>query len=221
MNVAVAEEQLIARADRALFWPRRSTLFVADAHFGKAASFRAAAVPVPVGTTEATLCRLSTSLEQTGASKLVFLGDLYHAKEGRRDEIFTSLARWRHRHKAIEMLLVEGNHDRRSGVLPAEIGIDTVLEPFGDGPFALCHYPQEVDGLYCLEGHIHPAVSLRGKARQSMTLPCFWFGERVAVLPAFGEFTGVARICPSPDDRVLVIADGELHDVSPARVANI
>src|SRR4051794_27220256 len=120
-TVEIAGETLVARADASLFWPAASTLFVADVHFGKAASFRAAAVPVPVGTTAATLHRLSLSLNVTGAQRLVVLGDLWHAKEGRREEIFTSLRSWREQHRKVEMILVEGNHDRRSGALPEDL----------------------------------------------------------------------------------------------------
>ena len=214
MDIEVAGELLEARADATLFWPARSTLFVADTHFGKAASFRSAAVPVPVGTTGAGLARLTDALRDTDAQRLVFLGDLYHAKEGRRDEIFGSMTRWRQSHADVEMLLVEGNHDRRSGSLPSEVGIDTVLEPFAMRPFSLCHYPQAFEGLYCLSGHIHPGVTLRGKARQSLTLPCFWFGENCAVLPAFGELTGTVAVSPESGDRILAIADRQVYDVS-------
>jgi uncharacterized protein len=212
--VVVAGEELIARADASLYWPARSTLFVADVHLGKAASFRAAAVPVPVGTTAATLSRLGSALEQTGASRLVYLGDLWHAKEGRKEEILASLRLWRHSFPHVEMLLVEGNHDRRSGALPPDLGIATVLEPHRDEPFGLCHYPCELSDSYCLAGHIHPSVCLSARGRQSMRLPCFWFGQRTAVLPAFGDFTGMAEIAPAPGDQVFVIAENRLHSVT-------
>jgi hypothetical protein len=48
-------------ADRALFWTRTRTLFVADVHLGKAAAFRAGGVPVPRGSTANDLKRLETS----------------------------------------------------------------------------------------------------------------------------------------------------------------
>ena len=35
----LAGERVVLMADRALYWPRFTTLFVADAHFGKAATF--------------------------------------------------------------------------------------------------------------------------------------------------------------------------------------
>ena len=116
--VTLAGEQLIARADGSLFWPSESALFVADLHFGKAATFRSAAVAVPVGTSASMFRRLIATLNETGARRLYFLGDLWHAKEGRKSEILQSFEDWRRAYKGVEMVLVEGNHDRRSGKLP-------------------------------------------------------------------------------------------------------
>ena len=72
---------------------------------------------------------------------------------------------------------------------------------------------RRLDG-YVLAGHIHPGVRLHGAGKQSVRLPCFWFGARTAVLPAFGEFTGLASVDVQPGDHVWVIADDEIVDVS-------
>lgn len=45
-----------ALPQRVAFWLARRWLVVADAHFGKAAVFRARGVPVPRGTTQAIGC---------------------------------------------------------------------------------------------------------------------------------------------------------------------
>jgi metallophosphoesterase superfamily enzyme len=70
-----------------------------------------------------------------------------------------------------------------------------------------------VRGGYALAGHIHPAVRLTERGGQSLRLPCFWFGARVGVLPAFGAFTGSARVRPRAGDQVFVVADGEVIGV--------
>ncbi|MDX1672145.1 MAG: hypothetical protein R3211_07370 [Balneolaceae bacterium] len=70
---------------------------------------------------------------------------------------------------------------------------------------------------YLLSGHIHPAVKLRGKARQSMKLPCFYFGKQQGVLPAFGHFTGTHVIKPQPDDRVYAIVNQRVVPIKTAR----
>jgi metallophosphoesterase superfamily enzyme len=66
----------------------------------------------------------------------------------------------------------------------------------------------EIEGdWYNLAGNIHPGVLLQGKGKQAVTLPCFYFGERQGILPAFGSFTGLARIQPKKEDRIFVIAE--------------
>ena len=55
----LAGEPVEHQAERALYWPRAKTLFIADAHLGKAAAFRAGGVPLPAGTTADDLSRLA------------------------------------------------------------------------------------------------------------------------------------------------------------------
>lgn len=45
-----------------------------------------------------------------------------------------------------------------------------------------------------------------------MRLPCFHFGSRCGILPAFGSFTGTATPALEPGDRVFVVSDGEVHE---------
>jgi DNA ligase-associated metallophosphoesterase len=56
-----------------------------------------------------------------------------------------------------------------------------------------------------IAGHVHPCFSLHGRS-DSLRLPCFHFAAGVAVLPAFGAFTGMHAIRPAPGDRVWVVA---------------
>lgn len=202
-----AGERLVLMPERAAFWPAASTLLVADAHLGKAAAFRSAGLAVPGGTTAEALGRLTRLLSRTGAGRLLFLGDLFHAREGDTPANRSALRDWRAEHGNVDVVLVRGNHDRRAGDPHPSIGIDCVDPPLLAGPFALRHHPDPTPGAYTLAGHVHPAVRLAGRARQRRRLPCFWFGERVAVLPSFGDFTGAADVSPAPCDRVYVIAE--------------
>jgi metallophosphoesterase superfamily enzyme len=74
---------------------------------------------------------------------------------------------------------------------------------------------EEAQDLYNLSGHLHPGVNMRGKARQSVTLPCFYFGENMGLLPAFGTFTGLARIYPKKNDKVFVIVEEKIIEIQP------
>jgi DNA ligase-associated metallophosphoesterase len=207
LPVDVAGEELTLLAERAVYWKREKTLFVADPHFGKAASFRALGVPVPRGTTTGTLERLDAILGRSGARHLIFLGDFLHAREGRAPETLRVLNEWRHGHSRVEMTLVRGNHDARAGDPPRELDVKCVAAPLDQPPFVLHHHPRPSDAGYVLCGHIHPAVHLTGRGRQHTRLPCFWFGRTIGVLPAFGEFTGVAEADVQSGDRVYVVAD--------------
>jgi len=210
----VAGERLVLCAERAVYWHGRRMLLVADPHFGKAASFRALGVRVPRGTTIGTLSRLDTLIARWAPRRLVFLGDFLHAREGRNAETFAALAAWRTSHTSIAMELVRGNHDRRAGDPPSEVGIECADGPLLEGPFALAHHPRAVATHYVLAGHVHPCVVLVGAARQRERLPCFHFGAEVGVLPSFGEFTGCAEVLPDAGDQLWVVAEGRVVSVT-------
>jgi len=204
----VAGERLVLLPECAAYWERTRTLLVADTHFGKAATFRAAGIPVPRGTTTAALDRLGAALAHTAATRIVFLGDFLHAREGREPETTRVVGEWRSRNAAIEMLLVRGNHDVRAGDPGPAIDVTCVDGPVVDPPFVFTHKPAvSVDG-YVICGHVHPGARLTGPGRERAWLPCFWLRRRMAVLPAFGEFTGLGDIAVEPGDRVWVVAEG-------------
>jgi DNA ligase-associated metallophosphoesterase len=214
LRTEIAGEPLVLLPERAVFQERTGTLIVADVHLGKAAAFRAAAIPLPGGTTSEALARLSSALDRTGARRLLLLGDFFHAKSGRADRTLAAIAEWRQRHIDLGVVLVRGNHDRGAGDPPAEWGFTCCDEPLIEPPFAFRHHPAEEPGSYVLAGHIHPAVSLAGAGRQREKLPCFLFGERVGLLPAFGDFTGGAGVRPRRGDRVYVLTGDEVVSVA-------
>lgn len=219
LDTVLAEVAVTLLAERALLLPEERTLIVADVHIGKDTTFRARGVPVPAGTTAVDLARLDALLHATAATTLVFLGDLFHAREAHRSEPQRALRQWRARHADVDMVLVEGNHDRHAGPPAAEVGIRLVTEPFSLGPLALCHHPQEIAGQHVIAGHLHPCVRLYGVAHDSVRLPCFWLRPRLTIVPAFGEFTGGARIERSAGDRVIAVAEDRLYELPPLPAA--
>ena len=100
----------------------------------------------------------------------------------------------------------------KAGDPPEDWGARCIEAGESLGPFVLNHEPGPSRGGYALSGHIHPAVRLSGQG-ESMRLPCFWFGKRYGVLPAFGAFTGSAEVLPRRGDQVYVIADEEVLKV--------
>ena len=101
LTIDINGHALVLSADRAAFDPRLNTLFIADAHFGKDAVFRARGIPVPVGTTGESLARLDALVAAHRPESIVFLGDLLHARESHADETLDALAAWRARHRAL------------------------------------------------------------------------------------------------------------------------
>ena len=200
----------------AALWLDRRWLVVADAHLGKAATFRARGVPVPQGTTQANLARLTALIEATQPQRLVFLGDLLHAREAHGADAMRQFARWRAQVAHLPMTLVEGNHDRHAGAPPPAMGIDVVTEPWIVQGVALCHHPQRIAHAAAVAGHLHPCVRLHGAANDTVRLPCFWLRAGLLTLPAFGEFTGGAPIARESGDRVLAVADDRLIEIPAA-----
>ena len=226
-------ERLHLLPDRAVWWPAQDALLVADVHIGKAATFRALGQPVPSGTTMANLQRLEALLRRLGASRLFVLGDFLHAPQARTPAVLAALATWRESLPAVQCVVVEGNHDRRAGHLPPSLAIERVPGPLTVGPFILSHGDRHLQprgdalptgahdamGDYRLTGHLHPAFVLRGRGGDRLRLPCFVFGERGAILPAFGEFTGHADVTRKPGDRIFVVGEDRIWPLPalPAR----
>jgi len=223
LPIRLAGEDAVLHPSGALFLPAHHTLLVADAHFGKAVSFRKLGVPVPRGTTSETVARLDAALAETGAQRLVFLGDFLHSARSHAKATLAVLQAWRERNTALPVTLVRGNHDDRAGDPPASLGFEIVDEPLRLGPFALCHHPRPVAGAYVLAGHWHPCISVHGRAFERLRLPCFWLGDdsgalplqAVGVLPAFGSFTGMHPITPRTGDRIFPVAGDVVRALPP------
>jgi len=210
----VAGERLVLLAEKAMYWPARGALFVADFHLGKAASFRRAGIALPQGTTSENVERLGRAIDRTGAREVIFLGDFLHSAEGRAEGTLRRFAAWRESRKDLALTLVRGNHDRKAGDPPEAWSVRCLEAGERLGTFVLNHEPGEAKGGgYALAGHIHPAVRLSGNG-ESLRLPCFWFGARCGVLPAFGAFTGSAVVSPRNGDQVYVIAEEEVLKVA-------
>jgi DNA ligase-associated metallophosphoesterase len=214
MRCTVAGEAFVLLSEKAVFWPARETLFVADFHLGKAASFRKAGIPLPQGTTTENVERLGRAIDKTKATHVVFLGDFMHNADSKAASTLARFGAWRDARGALELTIIRGNHDRKSGDPPEGWKMRCAEPGESFGPFVLNHEPGASRRGYALAGHIHPAVRLSARGEASLKLPCFWFGARYGVLPAFGAFTGTAEVLPRKGDQVFVIAEDEVLLVS-------
>jgi DNA ligase-associated metallophosphoesterase len=210
VGLVVEDERLILLPTRAIYWPGKQTLIVADTHWGKSAAMRRAGIPVPAATASDDLARLTESIQRTGAQRVVLLGDLLHSRDGRQPSMLGEVRAWRQMHGEIPFLLIRGNHDRHAGDPPAAWDIASEDEPVADAPFVFRHTPKPSNHGYVLAGHVHPAVRLRGNGAQRLRLPCFHFASSMGTLPAFSGLATGAEIRPATGDRVFVVADDEV-----------
>ncbi len=214
MIIDCAGESLELLPERALLWPARATLVLADPHFGKTAAFRAGGIPVPPGTTARDLARLDALVQARAPQRLIVLGDFFHARAGRADDTLAQIAAWRERYPELAIDLVAGNHDRHAGQPPPAWRIHVHDDPLPERPFLFCHEPpaRVPPRCYALAGHVHPAFAIEDRTGR-LRAPCFLFGPRCALLPAFGGFTGAKSVRPDPGERVYVVGDDEIVEV--------
>ena len=185
-ELRLAGEPMRLLADRALYWPARGRLLIADLHLGKGDIMRAAGIAVPSGGTRHDLERLHVLLEDTGARELWVLGDFLHGARHERVE-----AGWRAllaAHPGCVASVVAGNHDR--ALVADAAGVVHLPDDVRDGPFRFRHVPLESRGgiaEHVLCGHVHPVARLPGLPGRH---PALALEPGQTILPAFSAFTG-------------------------------
>jgi len=201
LDLELAGEPVRLLADRALYWPARGRLLIADLHLGKGDTFRAAGIAVPTGGTAHDLARLAALLAGSGARSLWILGDFLHAR--RTAAVDAAWRAFRDAHCEVAFAIIPGNHDRALDAPAA--GVERLPGSVVDGPFELRHAPpSRPSPLHVLCGHVHPVLRLPGAGRH----PLFWLRPRITVLPAFSAFTGGHPV-PRADSGGSVLCEGE------------
>jgi DNA ligase-associated metallophosphoesterase len=208
--LTIQHNHFLLMAQRAALWKEQQTLLIADPHFGKAASFRLHGIAIPRGTTRYDLDRLSELIRLYRPRQLVILGDLIHTARSKSLDVLLELRQWRLKFSDLKIRLIQGNHDRGAGDPPLELNIDRIQNEYRVGPIIFTHQPCQRSNGYTIAGHVHPAVRLKGKGRRHERFACFCFRADYAILPAFGSFTGHHLIRPSGEDRVYIVAEGQI-----------
>jgi uncharacterized protein len=213
MEIELQGSAITLLRQKAIFLRKRKILCIADLHFGKLSHFRKSGIPVPPRANEKNAEALIDLLNETKPERTIFLGDLFHSHYNNEWEVVGQVLK---HFSACSFELVMGNHDimsklqyerHRMLVHPEHELVENLMlthEPLDEIP----------DDVYNLAGHIHPGARLLGKGRQSIMLPCFYFGKRQGILPAFGSFTGLAGIPVKKNDRVYVVADEKIIRVA-------
>ncbi|MBX2879189.1 MAG: ligase-associated DNA damage response endonuclease PdeM [Granulosicoccus sp.] len=207
LAMSCAGEDLWLHAERVMYWPSQSTLFAADVHAGKEHVFGRQGIPMPGGISEANLQRLFKLANQAAATRLIVLGDFMHAAPLTDDSWINALKTLLDEHAALSVHIIAGNHDHRPGWAALDSRVQWHEQLMIESPFVYHHKPLNDTRGFVLCGHLHPAWRIGRSRRSSVRTPAFWFRDRYAVMPAFGEFTGGVIVDANPKtDRVFMTA---------------
>lgn len=207
--------ELTLLPEKAVWIDSMRTLLLADIHLGKASHFRKSGIPIPEQVHDLDYKRLKELIQRYSPKDVYFLGDLFHSSW---NEQWEDLSSFLPQFPESTFHLVLGNHD----ILPTEKYQDTNLQVYRNAvvleSFLLSHEPTiPPPGLLNICGHIHPGILLKGKAKQTVRIPCFYYSEEILVLPSFGNFTGLFLINGKKSDYVWGIAEERVIPIlSPA-----
>ncbi|PSL07911.1 ligase-associated DNA damage response endonuclease PdeM [Cecembia rubra] len=199
--------------EKAIYLPDYKALLIADPHFGKAAHFRKAGVPVPETVHLEDYLKIKKLTETYHPKSVIFLGDLFHSDF---NSSWLDLEAFRSEFNQQDFHLVKGNHD----LLPEEFyrsgSWKVHEETMQMGSILLSHEPLSdlKEGIVNICGHIHPGVTIYGQGRQKLTLPCFFVSPKQIILPAFGRFTGLAKVDCGKHDKVFAVTGKKVIQVN-------
>lgn len=185
----LAEQDLIALPQGALWWAEQRLLCVSDLHLGKAERhLRRGGGALPPYEGEETLSRLETLLADLRPKSVICLGDSFDdsaAAQALPPEIKSRIAALVAGH---DWIWIEGNHDPQPSGFPGRHLPELTIKTFcfrhiADPGFA----PSPSVGAE-ISGHFHPKAGLRG-----VTRPAFLVDRQRLILPAFGTYTGGLR----------------------------
>lgn len=184
-SLAFAGHDFRVVGGKALFWPARAALIVADLHLEKASWFAARGQMLPPHDSMATLLMLTDLIEATGAREVWCLGDNFHDSDGAarlQPDARATLARLT---GSLDWVWITGNHDEK---LPDTVG-GRILPEADPGGIWMRHHADLDDPRPELSGHFHPKHGGVARGRR-VTRPCFVEGASKLILPSFGALTG-------------------------------
>lgn len=167
---------------RALYWPDRQLLVVADLHLGRIVS----RAPKFVDEVTQTLQRVSYALAQTQAQRLLFLGDVFHMRNAYHPDVVQVFDTWRTRHVSIAMTLVRGNHERAMGDPPSNLRLHCVNPGYEEGGVIFLHEPRHMSA-FTMCAHLHPCLLVPTDRAIATTVPCFVWNQEYLYMPAFED----------------------------------
>jgi uncharacterized protein len=211
----ILKNNFLLSHNRTLFWEEQQALILSDVHLGKTGHFRKAGIAIPQSVLKEDLFRLLADIQFFKATKLIIVGDLFHSHENKEHALFL---KWRKDIPTVEINLILGNHDILHKDWYKKAGIIVHFQNMVINNFIFTHDIKENDiqkEKFYFSGHIHPCIVMKGIGRQQIKLPCFFFSENQAVLPAFGKFTGMYPIKPQKGDCAFLLVENSIIKHNP------
>lgn len=209
MRLSLKGNALTLRPDGGVWWPALETALVADVHLGKDQIFRRSGIPIPGSVLTEELGRLDRLLTETGARRLVVLGDWVHGPPDPGDIWPLEVAQWRERHSGVAMDVVLGNHDRTLEGWLAHWNMTVWRKSLDLEGLDLVHEVDQADLVPGMSGHLHPCVRLKNR-REVIRMRVFAHRQDHLILPAFGAFTGGFDLQPGRDWALVALAGEKL-----------
>lgn len=197
------QEKMCLWPHKYLTLPDKDMIVLGDVHLGKAEHFQKNGIGIPNATTKHTLEYIDDILMHSSLNHLIILGDMFHSLHNTAIKLYQQ---WLFKHNNRKITLVMGNHDILDHSVYMDLGLN-VTKMLQVGQLILTHEPLDIipDGFRNLSAHIHPCVVMKGRGKQTLRIPCFYFGVQQGYIPAFGLFTGMHTIKPKTGDYVFGI----------------
>jgi DNA ligase-associated metallophosphoesterase len=197
---------------RCLYWEEEQALILSDLHLGKTGHFRKNGIAVPQMLFIEDLQRLIEVIIFFKPKKIIAVGDLFHSKMNKELDLFL---KWRNDFPELDFILVRGNHDILDISWYANAGVQVVEGRYSLNRFSFLHDPGEAaevgDNMnFIFSGHLHPGVNIQGIAKQNLSFPCYYFSEKMAILPAFSKFSGLAMMKKKKGETMYAIVNESL-----------
>ena len=189
--LSFAGEEWLLTEGRALYWPRERALLVADLHLEKGSYFAGHGQMIPPYDSRETLERVALAIRETGARRVITLGDNFHDSAGSTRLEPHACGMLEALTKAVDWVWITGNHDpkmeaKSGGSIAVELEINGMI---------LRHMAKRGETRPELSGHYHPRVQLTVH-RRHIRRPCAVVAHNDSatcgrmILPAFGALTG-------------------------------
>ena len=199
-------------SQRCLFWEEEKALILSDLHLGKTGHFRKHGIAVPQKVFTEDMQRLIEQISYFKPKQVIAVGDLFHSEANKELTLFL---KWRNDFPFIDFILVKGNHDILKKDWYDLAGIKVFETVYSVNNFDFLHDPSEASAEtpgsnFTFSGHIHPGINICGLAKQNLQFPCYYFADKLAILPAFSKFSGLAMVKKKGGDTIYAIVNQSL-----------